>query len=258
MLQNKTKISSKLRTRINLNHRAQAQDADTDTLDLYRELDGYVGPPTRGNLNPRGRIGKDVDESDEEGEDESDWDEETTIVAMLQDDSPSEDEREDITALADLLKAPLSAESQKLRQYMKDAIVPAITKVQSIHGVLEEKVDTAFGTGLLTFDEICKRVERISLQDETDLKKQFSAFQETVTKLLVRLEDTLDRRERLWMKLEEGLEECAERAKIALESIPEEVETTITKLEKKGKEMEKKGNSMASKQKMLKGLLEKL
>ena len=32
-------------------------------------------------------------------------------------------------------------------------------------------VDVAFGAGLLTFDEVCKKVERIALRDEDELKK---------------------------------------------------------------------------------------
>ncbi len=31
-------------------------------------------------------------------------------------------------------------------------------------------VDLAFGAGLLTFDEVCKKVERIALKDEDEIK----------------------------------------------------------------------------------------
>ena len=31
-------------------------------------------------------------------------------------------------------------------------------------------VDLAFGAGILTFDEVCKKVERIALRDEDELK----------------------------------------------------------------------------------------
>ena len=50
----------------------------------------------------------------------------------------------------------------------------------------------------------------------------------------------------------------AERAKAVLEALPADVEDTISRLEKKSKGMEKNSNSAASKQKMLKGLLERL
>lgn len=89
-------------------------------------------------------------------------------------------------------------------------------------------------------------------------------------------------REQLWIDLEEKLGDCgtfhvffavhllglidvlaflvpeAERAKVAIGALPSDVEDTIARLEKKCKDMEKNSNSAASKQKMLKGLLEHL
>lgn len=50
----------------------------------------------------------------------------------------------------------------------------------------------------------------------------------------------------------------ASRARDALESLPSDTENIITQLEKKYKEMEKNSSGPASKQKILKGLLEKL
>lgn len=50
----------------------------------------------------------------------------------------------------------------------------------------------------------------------------------------------------------------ASRARDALESLPSETENTIAQLEMKYKEMEKNSSGQASKQKILKGLLEKL
>jgi hypothetical protein len=50
----------------------------------------------------------------------------------------------------------------------------------------------------------------------------------------------------------------AQRAKTAIEGVPGDVEDMITKLEKKCKDLEKNANSTSSKQKILKGLLERL
>lgn len=51
---------------------------------------------------------------------------------------------------------------------------------------------------------------------------------------------------------------AAQRGRAAVQNIPEAVEETIARLEKKSKDMEKNVNSQASKQKMLQGLLERL
>lgn len=51
---------------------------------------------------------------------------------------------------------------------------------------------------------------------------------------------------------------AATRARTAIESVPQAVEDTISKLEKKNKEMEKTVSSQTTKHKMLKNLLGRL
>lgn len=38
-------------------------------------------------------------------------------------------------------------------------------------------MDLAFGAGLLTFDEVCKKVEAMALRDEDDLKMAYTDAQ---------------------------------------------------------------------------------
>lgn len=42
-------------------------------------------------------------------------------------------------ALAEKLKAPMSAQSQQLKQYMADTVLPAITQVKQVHDTLEDE-----------------------------------------------------------------------------------------------------------------------
>lgn len=95
-------------------------------------------------------------------------------------------------ALVDQLKGPMAAQGTALKQYLKDTLIPAISNIKATHDQLDEKglfsprymrvfrirthvivatvVDVAFGAGILTFDEVCKKVERIALRDEDELK----------------------------------------------------------------------------------------
>ena len=110
-----------------------------------------------------------------------------------------QDEEEQLIALIESLKGPMAAQGASLKQYMKDAFLPAYNGIKSAHGVLEEKgewfgdymrlidynsmrlahfaVDLAFGAGLLTFDEVCKKVERIALRDEDELRSAHAQAQ---------------------------------------------------------------------------------
>ena len=102
-----------------------------------------------------------------------------------------QDEEERLIALVESLRGPMAAHGATLKQYLKDALLPAYNSIKAAHSVLDDKggcipgytrvngrplsrccilVDLAFGAGLLTFDEVCKKVERIALGDENELK----------------------------------------------------------------------------------------
>ena len=105
-------------------------------------------------------------------------------------------------------------------------------------------------------------------------------MQKTVDRILAQLSEAYQTRDALWTQLDEDLDRCgtlfqslrlsvlnysvwpwcqtAERAKTAIAALPGDVETMIAKLEKKSKDLEKNANSASSKQKILKGLLERL
>lgn len=50
-----------------------------------------------------------------------------------------EDENEKTDALAEKLRGPMNDQGQKLRQQMRDTIVPAIQQVREIHDTLENE-----------------------------------------------------------------------------------------------------------------------
>ncbi|TBU35436.1 hypothetical protein BD311DRAFT_707386 [Dichomitus squalens] len=193
------------------------------------------------------------------------WDDESTLVAMLQENTSEQDEEERLIALIESLKEPMAAQGATLKEYLKNALLPAYSSIKAAHDVLDEKVDLAFGAGLLTFDEICKKVERIALRDEDELKTTHAGSQRKVTRILEDLEQAYARRKDLWTALEEDLDRCdallmfveAARATAALEGLPLDVEQTIVLLEKKAKALDKDSSASAN-QKMLRGLLEKL
>ncbi|KAM5538008.1 hypothetical protein V8D89_008205 [Ganoderma adspersum] len=241
-----------------------------DAPNAYRHLEAWPRQD-RARAGPAKR--RDVDMLGWEDDDE------TTLVTMLQENAAEEDEEERLIALIESLKGPMAAQGASLKQYMKDAFLPAYNGIRSAHGVLEDKVDLAFGAGLLTFDEVCKKVERIALRDEDELKTAHAEAQRNMARTLEELEHAYARRKELWATLEEDINRCsnypffypgvlltsravlilseATRAAAALEGLPADMEQTIALLEKKAKGLDK-DTSAAANQKMLRGLLEKL
>ncbi|KAF9817844.1 hypothetical protein IEO21_03186 [Rhodonia placenta] len=209
-------------------------------FDPYRELHAFE----RDEERSRRRHGGEQDEL-------MDWDDESTLVALLQESAPGEDEEEDLAQLANRLRAPMAAQGAIMKKYLADTLVPVLTRVKEVHGLLEDKVDLAFGAGILTFDEVCKKVEAMALRDEDDLKTAYTDAQQAYT-----------RRDALWIGhlLTDHLTWLmivAERAKATLEALPAELEVVIAQLERRSKDLDKDSGA-ASKQKMLMGLLDKL
>ncbi|EKM55068.1 uncharacterized protein PHACADRAFT_255407 [Phanerochaete carnosa HHB-10118-sp] len=87
----------------------------------------------------------------------------------------------------------MSAQAQQLKRYMAETIVPAVQRVKTVHDKLEEEgqwpmlafncgltrrrtriaADMAYGTGLLAFNEVCKRVETMALQTEDEIRTEY-------------------------------------------------------------------------------------
>lgn len=106
------------------------------------------------------------------------------------------DDREGLAALADQLKAPMDAQAHRLRQHLKEAVIPAVQKIKQVHDIMEDEgtslymriyrggsltldcaVDVSFGKGIIVFDDACKRVEARALRDEDELKTAYHKMQ---------------------------------------------------------------------------------
>ncbi|KAI8982907.1 hypothetical protein BD414DRAFT_88145 [Trametes punicea] len=207
-----------------------------------------LADPSLGSSRPR-NVHEDADMSG--------WDDEATLVAMFQDSSPGQDPDDELLEMVEKLKVPMAAQGAALKQYLADTLLPAYSHIKDVHAVLEDKVDLEFGAGLLTFDEVCKKVERIALRDEDEIRAAHTQSQLSIAKTMSELEEAYEHRKKLWSALQDEVDRCAARATAALEALPADMERTIASLEKKSKALEK-DSSAASNQDLLRGLLEKL
>lgn len=90
-------------------------------------------------------------------------------------------------------------------------------------------MDLAYGTGLLAFDEVCKRVEALALHNEDEIKTAFTdtqviprqlpwfsgpltdsarLLQKDIKNLVAQLTAAYRHRDSLWTDLEDNLEKC--------------------------------------------------
>ena len=125
------------------------------------------------------------------------------------------------------LSCPQFSKSRKFmkRLRMKVALRLGSMSALNLYLVVAE-VDISFGTGLLAFDEVCKRFEAMAIRQEDELKiayyrlqvgvcvRDFQEFclpfapQDRSRILFEQLEDAYTRREKLWSDFEANIEEC--------------------------------------------------
>ncbi|THH10850.1 hypothetical protein EW145_g1042 [Phellinidium pouzarii] len=184
------------------------------------------------------------------------WDDETTLVAKFQESLPEQSDREKLVNLAYELEGPMQARGDLLKQYLAHTMAPAARKVKNTHKVLEEKVDVAFGVGVLSFDDSCKKIEQLSLQDEEGLSRIYMDTQRNVRELFRQLKDAYKKRDQLWDSLQDSVDKGATRALATLSSLPTGLDDTAAAIEKKSKEVSKSGGMDGkAKQKFLRELL---
>lgn len=49
------------------------------------------------------------------------------------------DEREELVALAEQLKAPMNAQAQRMKQELRDAVIPTIQRIKQVHDRIEDE-----------------------------------------------------------------------------------------------------------------------
>jgi hypothetical protein len=88
-----------------------------------------------------------------------------------------EDAEQDVTALVDKLRSPMNAQSQELRRYMEETILPVVQRVKEVHEVLEDEgmshiAEPNMSTGIVSpltpsqwiwlMEQVCLRLMRFA------------------------------------------------------------------------------------------------
>ncbi|KAJ7343201.1 hypothetical protein DFH08DRAFT_746644, partial [Mycena albidolilacea] len=151
------------------------------------------------------------------------WDDETTLFSELLHDNPGNYRVDPIakySALADSLQAPFTAAGNELLQDVAHTLQPAVQSVIDAHDALKKRVDPMFATGLLSFDDACKALEALSIDENRALQHAFTATETRIKDLFARLEDAYRDRDRLWANLEAMLTSNVDPALAALAEVP--------------------------------------
>lgn len=122
-------------------------------------------------------------------------------------DNEREPDDEELAALAESLQVPFQEEGKILKKEIADTFVPAVNHVKELYKVLEERVDTTFGQGIVLFNRACKQIEDDAIREQRQLEDAYRGNQKRVEDLFNQLEQEYAYRDQLWVNIEKVIDE---------------------------------------------------
>ncbi|KAF8236259.1 hypothetical protein L208DRAFT_1065706, partial [Tricholoma matsutake] len=135
------------------------------------------------------------------------WEEESTLFSDLMEEDPKAFTDDKIESLANSLQTSFDLEGKEVKKEIAETLVPTVNRVKALYGLLDDKVDTAFGKGLLIFNKACKDTEAMAIKEQDELKQVYMASQATIESLSAQLEEAYTHRAQLWIDFEKALDE---------------------------------------------------
>ncbi|KAH6918315.1 hypothetical protein BKA70DRAFT_12959 [Coprinopsis sp. MPI-PUGE-AT-0042] len=199
----------------------------------------------------------------EEASDDEDhklnWNEEQSILAWLMEDGPQQSVEDRLDTLVESLNEPFAAKHKQINKNLADSYIPAVREITRIHRVIDTSIDHTLGKGITIFNSACKDLEAATLAEYDELTEAYEQTRDTIGKLMDQLKAEYALRDKLWVDLEQKLDEIVDPVLVDLQDLPGEVERTITKLEKGYDKMHDQGKDKSTfTEQKLKDLLSKI
>ena len=71
------------------------------------------------------------------------------------------------------LQDPFSNESKRVKKEIAYTFVPVSNRVKATYKILDERVDTAFGQGIVQFNKACTEIETTMSIEQTEFRKAY-------------------------------------------------------------------------------------
>ncbi|KAI0253572.1 hypothetical protein BJV78DRAFT_187311 [Lactifluus subvellereus] len=200
---------------------------DDNLEDAYRPLmRGTHGIEADGNTSPDG-TDSDASSNDEE------WNE-TTLFEMLSSPSYSEEQ------ILHNLSRVFADTSQAVRKEVVLGLRPVLSSARNARPAPGH----AFITGLLGFDDACKRFEKNSYRT-AELDTAYAKIEDEIRELFERLQVAHSRLEERRVAFQKQVKEQANKMREIISMLPADVDTLIAKLERKSEDVGKEDGSAA-------------
>ncbi|KAF9246435.1 hypothetical protein BU15DRAFT_70526 [Melanogaster broomeanus] len=257
----KTRSSISLALRSPRNHTAPKQKTQSPPVQLRSlRAHAYTSPssdklPITGRPTAYDMLHGPHDLDDDNGDlhldgqyhsdDDPNWDEETTLIALL--DDHNQPGHEDKTIIVDRLGPAFASRRQAGNEHIKQTLIPVIQRTKQVHDIIDEDILIRRLQGLAVFDENARRLEDAT-RCEYDAK--------SIDALFVNLEDLIKESDNIFQEYKARMDKYVNRLRQCADQVPGDVERMISKLDKKAKHLGAEDHAQA-KEKLLRGILEK-
>ena len=73
------------------------------------------------------------------------------------------------------LQDPFLIESKRLKKEIASTLVPASNRVKATYKALDQRVDTAYGQGIVQFNKACTEIEATMSVEQTEFRTAYQA-----------------------------------------------------------------------------------
>ncbi|KAF8844869.1 hypothetical protein BDN67DRAFT_614955 [Paxillus ammoniavirescens] len=194
-----------------------------------------------------------LDVQDHSDEDPN-WDEETTLIALLDDhDYPEHDDK---TILVDRLGPAFAAHPQVRNGYHKQTFISAIQRAKQVHDAIDQDILIRRLQGLSLFDESSRHFEDTARREYDAVHATYTDAKKSLEALFVNLEDLIRESDDLFSDFKARMDKYVHHLRQCADQVPGDVERLISKLDKKANQLGAEDHAKA-KEKFLRGILEK-
>ncbi|KAH9955229.1 hypothetical protein BC827DRAFT_1271861 [Russula dissimulans] len=199
-------------------------DREDDSEDTYSSLLRAMGS---GKNDDDDASADEIDTNASSEDGELDEDEEATLIDAIFD-SPEHNK----THILQSLRNAFADASRGVRQDVVLALYPVLRRARSTRPA----PGRAFITGLLGFDDVCKRFEK-SLYQNDELNRAYSKIEVELGELLERLQAANSRLEQKRAAFHKQVKEQTNKMREIIDTLPEDMDALLEKLERKVMDM---------------------
>ncbi|KAL1743462.1 hypothetical protein HDZ31DRAFT_65001 [Schizophyllum fasciatum] len=183
----------------------------------------------------------DIDASDDDNPRLFQWEDEKTLVSDLMHNSAARHDPTDArhAEILEQLHKLFRDQDYALVDDMAKTLVPAVDTVKQCHAHAKEEIDDTFARGMSEFNEACKTLEAVTVEDLTLLRQSYKETKTNMASLFDELDAAYAKRKQLWKDFKKDLSTILDAAEDSLKTLPAQFESTCAALDKESKKLMK-------------------